>query len=123
MIMKNKDLTHNIIACFYEVFSDLGYGFLESVYQNALDIELRNCGLNFKRETQLQVLYQEQPVGFFRADFLIENKVIVEVKAGANFHESAIYQTLNYLRMAKLETGLVVHFGPQPIIKRVINDV
>ena len=121
--MKNKDLTHNIIACAYEVFSDLGYGFLESVYQNALDIELRNCGLNFKRETQLQVLYQEQPVGFFRADFLIENRVIVEVKAGANFHESAIYQTLNYLRMTKLETGLVVHFGPKPVIKRVINDV
>lgn len=116
------DLTREIIAGFYNVYGELGYGFLEKVYQNALEIEFRELGLKYERERKLVAKYSGQTVGNYRADFIVENKVIVEVKAGAELHVGARFQTLNYLRLAGLKVGLVLYFGPGPVVRRVVSD-
>lgn len=115
-------LTREIIRAFYTVYNELGYGFLEKVYQNAFEIELLESGLKFEREKKLAAYYGNHKVGNYRADFVVENSVIVEIKAGAELHIGAKFQTLNYVRLAQLPVGLVLFFGPIPTVKRVVNN-
>lgn len=111
-------ITADIAGAFYRVYNELGRGFLESVYRRAMTIELAERGLVVRAEAPLVVRFRGSVVGAFRADLLVEEAVIVEVKAcraPAPEHEP---QVLNYLRASGLEVGLLLNFGPTPTVRR-----
>jgi GxxExxY protein len=114
-------LARVIIGRFFEVYNRLRYGFLEGVYVGALVEELRRLDIPCEREYPVEVLYRGVPVGFYRADLLVDGCLIVEVKAGRKLDDSARWQTLNYLRATGLPLGLVLHFGPEAHFHRVIG--
>ena len=114
------ELTGEIIAGFYAVYNELGYGFLESVYVRALAIELFTRRVNVAREVPVSVFYKGVTVGTYRADLLVADTVVVEVKAGPEGEESDRVQLLNYLRCSGKEVGLLLHFGPRAVLKRVV---
>jgi GxxExxY protein len=113
-------LTRVIIGAFYRVYDRLGHGFLESVYRRAMAIELRKLGLRVDVEYEIEIWYDGELIGFFRADLLVERRVIVETKAWTYLVDADRRQTLNYLRGSSLELGLLLHFGPRPSVQRVI---
>jgi GxxExxY protein len=102
----------------------LGYGFLESVYRVAMTMALREAGIRVETEMQLQARFRGRSIGAFRADLLVEEAVLVELKAARGIDSGHIAQLLNYLRCTALETGLILNFGPRPQIRRLIftND-
>ena len=114
------DLTRSLIGVFYRVYDRLGFGFLESVYRNAFAKELEKLGIKFEREVAIDVWYDGSRIGHFRADFLIEGKIILEIKASQAIVEADRKQLLNYLRASKIELGLLLHFGPKPFFQRLI---
>src|SRR5688572_11467542 len=120
----HSDITDIASGAFYRVYNGMGFGFLESVYRNALARELMKAGVAFEREVPVDIWYDEEIVGHFRADFLIEGRVILEVKASAAIGEADRKQLLNYLRGSSVEVGLLLHFGPKPVVERVLytND-
>jgi GxxExxY protein len=123
----HEDITDKIIRCFYNVYNGLGYGFLEKVYENSLLIELRNSGLVAESQVPIKVYYQESEVGSYYADILVENKVILELKAG-DMEQTIINHELqlsNYLKVTNYEVGLLLLFGIKPQVKRKIfsNDI
>jgi len=122
MLLLEGDLTGRIIRCFYRVYDALGYGFLESVYKQAMIIELANEGLSSVAEAAIDVWYQDRKVGHFRADILVEGRVIVEIKASELLPVDARKQLLNYLRCSKVEVGLLLHFGPKARFQRLIHS-
>jgi GxxExxY protein len=113
-------LTHKIIGAFFQVYNTLGHGFLESVYAKALEVELVRRGLHIAREVPADVYYNGQVVGLFRADMLVESRVLLELKGSRKIDQSDIAQLLNYLRATDLELGLLLHFGPRASFKRLI---
>ena len=115
-----RRLTGAIIASFYRVYDELGFGFLESVYVSALLVELTARGIRAQREALIDVYYRGVEVGHFRADLLVEGKVIVEIKASLAITEADRKQVLNYLRGTSLELGLLLHFGPKASFQRLI---
>jgi GxxExxY protein len=117
-------LTHRIIGAFYDVYNALGYGFLESVYTTALKREIEDRGLQVVREAGAEVHYKGAVVGLFRADLLVESRVVVELKACRRLEPAHPAQVMNYLRATDLEVGLLLHFGPRPAFQRFIatND-
>jgi len=121
---KHQQITEAIIRCFYEVYNELGYGFLESVYESALAHALRSAGLDVKRQFPLPVFFRGEQVGDFRADLLIAGLVVVELKAARVLESMHEAQLLNYLRAYDFEVGLLLNFGPTPGIKRLVftND-
>lgn len=119
---KHSDITERIIGAFYDVHNVLGYGFLESVYRNALVIRLKKAGLKAEVEVPIKVHFDGQIIGDFRADILVENKVILELKAAREIDPAHIAQTLNYLRATQLEVALILNFGREPKIKRLYFD-
>ena len=120
----HKELTDKIIRCFYNVYSELGFGFLENVYQNALYFELMSN--QFKVETQkaIEVYYQNRLVGTYRADLLVNDSIILELKAVEYLIEEHELQLINYLKATNIEIGLLLNFGKKPEIRRKIftND-
>src|SRR6185436_8424248 len=100
----------------------LGHGFLESVYRRALAIELRSLGLAVVEEAALEVWYRGTKIGRFRADLLVEKRVIVEIKTGRAFSDPDRKQLLNYLRASDIEVGLLLLFGPTPVFKRLVFE-
>ena len=118
------ELTDRIVGCCYRVYDRLGFGFLESVYRNAVANELRRSKIRFEREVLIEVWDLGERVGHFRADFLIEGKVILEIKASQSLCEADRKQTLNYLRGSSVELGLLMNFGEKPKLERLIytND-
>lgn len=120
--MKHKDLTDKIIQAFYKVYNNLGYGFLEKVYENAMVIELRKEALHATPQSPIKVYYDEQMIGDYYADLLIDNNVIVEIKAAKSIAPEHEAQLLNYLKATDIEVGLLINFGPQPEIKRKVFD-
>ena len=118
--MKQKELTGKIIDCAYKVHRELGFGFLESVYQNALIIELTRAGLQSEREKRIQVYYGEQVVGDFVADILVEEKIILELKSITKVHPAHEAQLINYLKATGIEVGLLINFGEKVEIKRKV---
>ena len=120
-----QEISDAILRCFYTVYNELGYGFLEKVYENSLALELRNNQLNCIQQAPINVYYEQTKVGIYYADLLVESKVIVELKAG----EGAIIlehelQLMNYLRATEYEVGLILFFGKKPWMRRKIftND-
>ena len=120
-MLKEEKLTYRIQGCVYEVNKHLGHGFLESVYQNAMLAELRASGLSVESERPVSVYYKGQLVGEHRLDLLVENRVVIELKAQAKLPLGAESQLLNYLKATKLEVGLLVNFtAPRATIKRIV---
>ena len=115
------DITGEIIAAFYAVYNELGYGFVESVYVRALAIELFQRRMNVAREVPVTVYYKGVTVGTYRADLIVADTVVVEVKAGEQPAEHDRPQLINYLRSSGKEVGLLLHFGPKAVLKRVIH--
>ncbi len=115
---KHRELTDTIICCFYTVYNTLGYGFLEKVYENALLAELEIRGISALAQSPISVFYGNRQVGEYFADILVDNKVIVEVKAVKNLAPEHEAQLLNYLKATDVEVGLLLNFGPQPQVKR-----
>jgi GxxExxY protein len=116
---KHQGISGNIIRCFYEVYNELGYGFLESVYESALAHALREARLDVKRQFPLPVFFRGEQVGDFRADLVVADLVIVELKAARVLEAVHEAQLLNYLRAFEFEVGLLLNFGPVPRIKRL----
>jgi GxxExxY protein len=120
-MLLHEDITDKVIASFYKVYNVLGFGFLEQVYENALLIELSSMGLLCSKQVPVKVYYEGEVVGNYFADILVENKVILELKAGDGFLiEQHELQLINYLRGTDIEVGLLLHFGPKPVFKRKI---
>lgn len=115
------DITGEIISAFYAVYNELGYGFLESVYVRALAIELFQRRMNVARDVPVTVYYKGVTVGTYRADLVVSEAVVVDVKAGEQPAEHDRPQLLNYLRASGKEVGLLLHFGPRAILRRVIH--
>jgi GxxExxY protein len=120
----HKDLTDIIIACFYQVYNDLGYGFLERVYQNALYYALIDEGLECEAEKPIKVYHNGRVVGDYRADLLVENSVLLEMKTSEELSPANEKQLINYLKATDIEVGLLLNFGKKPQFKRKIfsND-
>jgi len=114
------ELTHRIIGAFYHVYNRLGYGFLESVYSRAMALELTKRGLHVATEVACEVHFDGEIVGVFRADLMVESRLVLELKASQVLHMADRMQLLNYLRATDLEIGLLLHFGPKPAFKRLI---
>lgn len=120
--MRHEELTKEVIRIFYKVYNTLGYGFLEKVYENALRIEFGKAGLDFDCQAPVQVFYEGEIVGDYVADFIVEKKVVVEVKANVGLSVSDESQLLNYLRCTGLEVGLLVNFGKEAEFKRKVFE-
>ena len=120
---KLDSITDKIIGCVYNVSNRLGCGFLEKVYENALTMELRKQGLNVKKQHPIKVKYDGVIVGEFAADLLIEEGVLVELKAATALADSHMSQCLNYVKATRLSVCLLVNFGrPKAEIKRIVNN-
>jgi GxxExxY protein len=104
-------LTHQIIGCAMNVHNVLGNGFQEVIYQRALEIEMREAGVDFARELEIPIHYKEQEIGTRRVDFLVGNKVMVELKALTRLEDVHLAQGLNYLTAYNLDIGLLINFG------------
>ncbi|AMV70464.1 GxxExxY protein [Desulfuromonas carbonis] len=120
--MKHEEITNQIICSFYNVYNKLGYGFLEKVYENALFIELALTGLAVQQQAAIVVNYAQQMVGEYFADLLVEEKVIVEIKATRVLNGTHEAQLLNYLKATDVEVGLLLNFGPKAEVKRSVFD-
>lgn len=121
--LKYKDITEKIIGASFEVHKFLGNGFQEVIYQRALAYEFRKAGLAFEREIEQDIYYKEleEPIGTRRADFVVEGKVLVELKAIIQLEDVHLAQALNYLKAYKLEIGLLINFGSKSLeFKRLI---
>jgi GxxExxY protein len=121
--MIHEDITDKILKAFYIVYNELGTGFLESVYRNAMYILLKEMELKCDAEIPIAVWFRGQKVGDFRADLLVEKAVIVELKACKAIDASHIAQTIHYLRATGIEVGLLLNFGPKPEFKRLVKTV
>lgn len=124
VVLMHSELTDRIIGIFFDVYNELGSGFLESVYQRALIIALRDAGLKVEHEVPLTVLFRGHEVGSFRADLLVESAILIELKAAQTIERIHEAQVLNYLRGTSLEIGLLLNFGPRPQFRRLLltND-
>ena len=120
--LKYKELTEKIIKIFYVVYNKLGYGFLEKVYENAMMIEFGKEEIPATSQFPIKVLYEKQVIGEYFADILVDDKVIVEIKAAKNLVLQHEAQLLNYLKATDIEVGLLLNFGPEPEIKRKVFD-
>ena len=121
--LKYKDITEKIIGASFEVHKFLGNGFQEVIYQRALAWELSQAGLDFVREIEQEIFYKElqEPIGTRRADFVVEGKILVELKAVIELENVHLAQVLNYLKAYKLEVGLLINFGSKSLtFKRLV---
>jgi GxxExxY protein len=119
---KHSELTELIIDVFYEVYNELGFGFLESVYRNSLHLALLEKGLAVEQEVPVTVFFRGKNVGDFRADLVVNETILLELKTAEQIvaaHESHV---LNYLRSTSLELGLILNFGPRPQVRRLLLD-
>jgi len=116
--LKHSELTEKIIKSFYKVYNSLGYGFAEKVYENALYLELSEIGLNGKQQSPINVFYRGKIVGQYFADLIVEDRVILELKASESLSSAHEAQLLNYLKATKIEVGLLLNFGQKPDYKR-----
>jgi GxxExxY protein len=121
--LKYKEVTEKIIGASFEVHKFLGNGFQEVIYQRALEYEFEKFKLHYSREVELNIYYKEyeNPIGTRRADFVVEEKVLVELKALVKLEDVHLAQVLNYLKAYKLEVGLLINFGAKSLeFKRLV---
>jgi GxxExxY protein len=119
-IYKHEGITGQIINAAHTVHNKLGYGFLEKVYHNSLVIELRKRGVLAEQEKYIEVKYDNQLVGEYFADIVVDNKVVVEVKSAEKHNPAFEAQLLNYLKATGLEVGLIINFGSSVQVKRMV---
>ncbi len=119
---KHKGLTEKIIKSFYRVYNQLGYGFLEKIYENAMVFELNKSSIPVIPQSPIKVFYEKELMGKYFADLFVADKVIVEIKATKNLAPEHEAQLLNYLKATDIEVGLLLNFGPKPQVKRKIFD-
>ena len=117
---KYSEITNLIIRAFYNVYNNLGYGFLEKVYENSMIIELRKLGLNCTKQYPISVFYDNTVVGEYFADIIVENCIILELKAAENLCDEHECQLVNYLKASDIEVGLLLNFGKKPEFKRKV---
>lgn len=118
----HADLSKEVIHAFYKVYNTLGYGFLEKVYENALKIELDKAGLIVEVQKPITVYYDGIAVGYYVADMVINDLIIIENKAGVALSPDHENQLLNYLKATRIEVGLLLNFGTTPTFKRKIFE-
>lgn len=122
--MKFSELTEKIIGCAFQVFNKMGHGFLESVYEKCLMIELKKAGLNAKNQVPITVYYDNQIVGEFTADIIVEDCVIVELKSVRQISLSHEVQLVNYLVATQTDVGLLLNFGEDKVqVKRKLRKL
>lgn len=120
--LKHRALTQKIIGVFYEVYKELGHGFLESVYQKSLILALTQAGLVVHSPVDIPVFFRGHQVGDFEADVLVEKCVLLELKAVRALDNAHQAQLLNYLRATDIEIGVLLNFGVKPEFKRLVYD-
>jgi len=122
--MQCKELTEKIIGCAYQVYNEMGFGFLESVYENCLVIELNKAGLQAEQQKAVNVYYDGEMVGEFRADIIVEDTIILELKSVRQIIAAHEVQLVNYLVATGKQVGLLLNFGEQKLeVKRKIKDL
>jgi GxxExxY protein len=121
-VLKHADVTEKIIGLFYDVYNELGYEFLECVYEESLVIALNQAGLTASRQIPLPVWFRGHTVGEFRADLLVENCVLLELKAAQSLDLAHEAQLLHYLKSTEVEIGMLLNFGTRPQFRRIIFD-
>jgi len=120
--LKHGSLTDKILKVFFDVYNELGHGFLESVYHRSLVLALESVGLNVCSRVAIPVWFRGHQVGHFEADVLVESCVLLELKAARSLDSSHYAQLRNYLRATDIEVGLLLNFGERPEFKRVVFD-
>lgn len=120
MELLHKDITDKIIKAFYKVYNELGYGFLEKVYENAMYFELTSMGFYVEQQRPVKVYYFGNKVGDYSADLAVENCVMNELKTAEVLSEGHEHQLVNYLKATEFEVGLLLNFGKKPEIRRKI---
>jgi GxxExxY protein len=120
--LKHSDLTEKIIGVFYDVYNELGHGFLESTYAEALLVALEESGLKTAREVPVPVWFRGRKVGQYYADLIVENAVLLELKAARTLESAHEAQLLHYLRATEVEVGLLLNFGLRPQFRRRLFD-
>lgn len=120
----HKTITEDILKVYYDIYNELGCGFLEKVYQNSMYFELKSKGYKVEAQRPIKVYFKNQLVGEYYADLLIEDKVIVELKACELLMNAHVAQLMNYLKATEIEVGLLLNFGEEAEFKRIIytND-
>jgi GxxExxY protein len=119
---QTRDVTEKIIGIFYDVYNELGYGFLECVYEESLVIALHDAGLAANRQISLPVWFRGHKVGEFRADLLVENCVLLELKSARSLDPAHEAQLLHYLKSTEVEVGMLLNFGARPQFRRLLFD-
>jgi len=119
---KHSDLTGAIIGTFFQVHKELGYGFSEKVYEHALEIVIREQGFDVKSQVPIKVYFHNQVVGEYIADLVVNDVVLLELKAAQKLNDDHAAQLLNYLKATDIEVGLLLNFGPQAEFRRKIYD-
>jgi GxxExxY protein len=122
LTMEDSDLTGKVIGCAMQVHTRLGCGFQEFIYQRALEIEMRNTQIVFKREYEMPIYYGDELIGARRVDFLVEDRIPIELKAIASLEDVHLAQAKNYLEAYNLRVGLLLNFGARSLeVKRLLN--
>jgi GxxExxY protein len=119
---KHSEMTEKVIGVFYEVYNELGFGFLESLYEEAMAVVLKAKGIEFQRQVRVPVWFRGQKIGFHDADLVVGGVVLVELKACKILDPSHEAQLLHYLRSTDIEIGLLLNFGPKPQVRRLAFD-
>jgi GxxExxY protein len=120
-MLTDKQLTYRINGCIYEVYRQLGHGFLEKIYENALALELQRAGLEVTVQKNVPVRYKGELIGEYQADLIVEGRVLIELKATDKLHPAHEAQLINYLRATGIQIGLLVNFAfPKAEIKRFV---
>jgi GxxExxY protein len=119
---RHSELTDTIIGVFYEVYNELGFGFLESIYRNSLRLALLEKGLSVEQEIAVSVFFRGHNVGDFHADLVVNGTILLELKTTEQIAAAYESQVLNYLRSPALELGLILNIGPKPQVRRLLLD-
>ncbi len=120
--LKHGELTDTIIGVFYGVYNELGYGFLESVYENAMTIALRQAELVVEQQVAVPVRFRGEVIGSYYADMMVDSTVLLELKCARTLEKSHEAQLLHYLRATDIEVGLLLNFGVRPQFRRLLFD-
>jgi GxxExxY protein len=120
MDLLHKEITEKIIKAYYKVYNTLGYGFLEKVYENAMAIELRKMGFEVKLQYPIKVFYESEVIGEYYADIVINDIIVIELKASSSLLEEHECQLINYLKATEIELGLLMNFGKEAEYKRKV---
>jgi GxxExxY protein len=120
--LKHADITDAILGAFFEVYRELGYGYVESVYVAGLVNELVRRGLSVRREVLVRVWYKGEEIAWQRIDLIVNDVIVIECKAGPLLAPHARLQLYNYLRGTSLEVGLLLHFGPKAFFERAFSE-